>query len=99
TAADYLRKSKERSESAPSGYQKLKFFVSLRLRKTTRRRKRKLPSKQRGRLPAGCPPARRASCGACLLFAFRGVFVCGKCRRRSTWREHSCEWPRPFRVQ
>src|SRR6266550_172903 len=66
---------------------------------STRRRKRKPLSGRRGRPPAGCPPARRASCGACLLFVFLGVCVCGKCLRRSTWRERFCGWPPRFRVR
>src|SRR5215470_9064523 len=35
------------------------------------------PSERRGRLPAECPPGRRASCVACLPFVSRGACACG----------------------
>ena len=46
------------------------------LKSATRRQRKTRLSVPRGRLLAGYPPGRRASCGACLLFVFRGVCVC-----------------------
>src|SRR5712671_1583031 len=73
--------------------QKARWF----LHRFTLRRRWRLLLGRRGRLLAGYLPGLRASCAFCLLFVFRGVCVYGRCRRRSTWPERFCEWPRRFR--
>ena len=46
----------------------------------------------RRRLPAEGRSARSSSFSFFPLFVFRGVYVCARCRRRSTWRSRLCAW-------